>query len=448
MTKIRPPWLKYLTVDELYTQLEHELLQFQAPTGSGCTLTADQRGTRVTWSPVLPQFEAMQSVKTLPLANQNFITHFRNWLHLSNLGSVVRLVYSHVARLAFSLLQRDWRGIDPKNDLAQVETHIRTNCDDARGLSHLINGLTAFGQYLVVRQQRSLLPGGKLAHMQWPETQPHNPFNDCLGDSPQHDSPISGCVPPKNIPKRSGSRYCRLPRMVRAALAVNKLNLVPLADWPSANQFFYQHFRNWLRASGYGDSAQYLYGLAARIAFSLIKKDWRDIDPTQDLTQVRTWISQHYDSVDTQHTYFKGLAKLADYLQRRQHRQHRQHRSLSAPVQAPNPRPYSPTKPNLITVAALPNPIRRSLEGYLAHCQRNWPSVQSAELGIRDRRQEMSRDWWSRITLPLRQMQTMGLPIASPADLTPTVWYAYVDARLANGIAQSTLVDALEIVGK
>ena len=51
----------------------------------------------------------------------------------------------------------------------------------------------------------------------------------------------------------------------------------------------------------------------------------------------------------------------------------------------------------------------------------------------------MSRDWWSRITLPLRQMQTMGLPIASPADLTPTVWYAYVDARLANGIAQSTL---------
>ena len=76
--------------------------------------------------------------------------------------------------------------------------------------------------------------------------------------------------------------------MVRAALAVNKLNLVPLADWPSANQFFYQHFRNWLRASGYGDSAQYLYGLAARIAFSLIKKDWRDIDPTQDLTQVRT----------------------------------------------------------------------------------------------------------------------------------------------------------------
>jgi integrase len=78
----------------------------------------------------------------------------------------------------------------------------------------------------------------------------------------------------------------------------------------------------------------------------------------------------------------------------------------------------------------LPAALLHALERYFAHCQRNWPS---------DRLLETGKAWWANLTLPLRQMRDMGLPIESASDITPVRWYAYVDARLAAGISPVTL---------
>jgi len=88
----------------------------------------------------------------------------------------------------------------------------------------------------------------------------------------------------------------------------------PLEAWSAANQRFYQDFLQWLREGGYGDSTVYLYSRAARLALGWLDKDYRLVDPQADLESVRRAIATHYDSEATCQTYFKGLAKLAEYL--------------------------------------------------------------------------------------------------------------------------------------
>ncbi len=190
----------------------------------------------------------------------------------------------------------------------------------------------------------------------------------------------------------------------------------PLLEWVPVNRGFYANFRDWLTASAYSPSALYLYGLAARLVFSLIDKPYWTIDLTGDLNTVLDYVRVHYDSDGTRQTYFKGIAKLEQYLRLRCHQPHRE--------KAINWAYYAD---------GLPVALVDDLRAYVAHRRRAWlPERQSAA----------SADLVSHVTGPLRGLLAQG-PFTDVTDLTPTRWYAYVDARLAAGLQPVTLNDEL-----
>ncbi len=441
-------WLKITTPDALYARLEAEVAQAGKSTYSGCKLPKGRAIEEMAWCPALPQLPAMKTLKALPTTNQSLLAHFRNWLHLSGWGVAGRLVYGYAGRLVFSLQAddngagKDWREIDVTNAWPQIRKYMQTHCADARAAHHVDAGLTLFGEYVRVRQMRCGLPRGQLAHVSWPATEiPDDSLLAALGPLPEHDSETSGCVPLKQ-PDSNRRAYVKskcLSRPLRDELGAGGLGLMPVKQWPIANQALYQGFRNWLNASGYSASAVYLYGLATRLAFSLlvdedgVGKDWRTLNPDPDFERVHAWLRGHYRSEATCFAYAKGLDKLKQYLLRRQEK-------ALAQVLAPMIQPiaFKPacaayainTPQHRRTRRALPQALQDSLEAYWVHCQRNWPQ---------DRVQEISRNWWSHITLPLRLMREQGAPLEQPSDVTPPVWFAYVDTRRAQGLSQRTL---------
>lgn len=185
-----------------------------------------------------------------------------------------------------------------------------------------------------------------------------------------------------------------------------------VSSWPLANQNCYSQFRTWLFESGYGPSSLNIYGVAARMAFSLLDKPYWQIDPEVDLATVCDYICAHYSSAGRRESYLKGIAKLGDFLRLRFRRP------------KPDPEVHWAT-----FVGALSEPIAASLRAYLAQRCRNWPPAQQAE---------RSRNLLSHLTNPLRWLTAHG-GLAQAADLTPARWHAYVDARLAAGIGTRTV---------
>ncbi|MEJ2557794.1 MAG: hypothetical protein P8186_16510 [Anaerolineae bacterium] len=55
--------------------------------------------------------------------------------------------------------------------------------------------------------------------------------------------------------RRPMTRRIRLPQSHFRRNGPDALGLVPIKAWPRANQGFYDDFRAWLRAGGYGASA-------------------------------------------------------------------------------------------------------------------------------------------------------------------------------------------------
>ena len=187
----------------------------------------------------------------------------------------------------------------------------------------------------------------------------------------------------------------------------NRLGTKPIRDWFPANQGFYAGFRRSLRDGGYGDSALTLYSVAARLALGHLDKAYWLIDPEADLDRVREAILGHYDSEGTRSTYFKGLAKLAEYLRFRHHR---------------------PTPEKEVNWAhfldPLPGSVAEDIRNYVAHRRRTWRP---------EERYRATNTTLSHLTLSLRWMAGRDL-LAAIEDLTPALWFDYVDTRLAAGI--------------
>lgn len=190
----------------------------------------------------------------------------------------------------------------------------------------------------------------------------------------------------------------------------------PIPAWSGENKNFYADFRDWLWAGGYGSSALSIYGVAARLALGLLDKPYWLIDPQSDLDDIRAYINAHYPSDGTRSSYLKGLHKLAEYLCLR------------------NRKKPSPQTLNWAYYCAnFPDWLTEMVRAYLTHCRRAW----SEEM-----QHERARDLLSHLTLPLRWM-AQQTSLTSLADITPQLWFGYVDQRLADQLKPTTLNDTL-----
>ena len=178
-------------------------------------------------------------------------------------------------------------------------------------------------------------------------------------------------------------------------------------EWSEENRGFYGGFRNWLKENGYGDSALGIYGAAVRMAIGYLRKQYWTIDPDADLERVREHLSNSERTLNTQVDYRKGLLKLAEYLRLRCHRP-KQEKEL----------------PWAYTVGSLSPQLQDDIREFLKHCQRNWKI---------EHRWERCRDTLYALGIPLRWLaEHQGLK--DICDLTPQVWFAFLDARLEAGI--------------
>jgi integrase/recombinase XerD len=190
----------------------------------------------------------------------------------------------------------------------------------------------------------------------------------------------------------------------------------PLQEWLAINRGLYADFRKWLYRSGYSPSALNLYGVAARLVFSLIERPYWMIDLEADLDRVREYVETQYASRGTRETYLKGIAKLEQYLRLRCHQP-----------------PREKTINWSYYLDPLPAWLAEAVRAFHAQCRRAWSP---------ERQSEMTRDWLSHLTLPLRHIAAR-ITWRTIGDLTPQIWYDYVDARLAAGITPVTLNDEL-----
>jgi integrase len=186
----------------------------------------------------------------------------------------------------------------------------------------------------------------------------------------------------------------------------------PYAEWPSANQGFYNGFRLWLQGAGYSQSTLGIYRAAFRLALGLLDKPYWEINPQADLDRVREYIAAHYDSLATRECYLRGIAKLETYLCERCHRP-----KLKKPI---NWGTY---------LDPLPDWLAEDVRAYVIHLRRSWPpeGQRRATIGL-----------LSHGTLFLR-WAARNADLHDIADLTPNLWFDYLDARLAEGIKPVTL---------
>lgn len=202
--------------------------------------------------------------------------------------------------------------------------------------------------------------------------------------------------------------------------ANNRLGAKSMCDWFPANQGFYVAFRHWLEAGGYSDSALRLYGAGARLALGSLDKAYWLIDPKADLDAVRQAILDTYPNDPTRSAYFKGLAKLEEYLRFRCHR--------PAPEKQVN-WPYF--------LDPLPQALAEDVRAYVAHRRRTW---------LPGEMYRATCTTLSHLTRSLRWMAGHGSPspgqenrLTGIKDLTPDLWWEYVDHRLEAGIRAITL---------
>ena len=186
----------------------------------------------------------------------------------------------------------------------------------------------------------------------------------------------------------------------------------PIEEQSPANQTFLGDFVRWLRDGGYRESTISAYGTAARVALGCLDKSYQFIDAESDLEQARAAIAASYEREATRRTYFKGLAKLAEYLRFRG--------SRPAPEREVNWDYY---------LGSLPAWLAGQVHEYVTLQQRNWRA---------EDRFRATRTLLSHLTVSLRWMAGRG-PLPNLEAITPALWLDYVDTRLAVGIHPSTL---------
>ena len=183
-------------------------------------------------------------------------------------------------------------------------------------------------------------------------------------------------------------------------------------EWLPANRSFYLAFLRWLKETSYSNSAQNIYGCAARQAIGFLDKPYWAIDPETDLERVQQHFTTRPITPSTQECYHKGLLKFGDYLRLRCQK---------------------PAKEKSIHwdyfLNGLPTWLAEDVQSFIAYRRRRWRPVDNLENAL---------SLVSPITRVLRWAST-HYPITRLTDLAPEVWYAYLDARLAANIGSKTL---------
>lgn len=185
----------------------------------------------------------------------------------------------------------------------------------------------------------------------------------------------------------------------------------PIDEWFPPNRGFYAKFRQWLKAASYSDSAIHQYGTAVRIALGWLDKPYWEIDQA-DLDRVRQYITGRYESEATRTSYFKGIAKLDEYLRHRCHRP-----ALQKPI---NWGHY---------VGPLPDWLSADVRDYITHRRHNW---------LPEQRHRSTITTLSHLTRFLRWLAS-NATLTSIGDLTPALWFDYLDERLAAGRSRVTV---------
>ncbi|HUH98471.1 MAG TPA: tyrosine-type recombinase/integrase [Anaerolineales bacterium] len=183
-------------------------------------------------------------------------------------------------------------------------------------------------------------------------------------------------------------------------------------EWSEANRAFFDRFRTWLIERSYSNSVLKMYGAATRTAIEFLRKEYWQIDPDCDLPRVVAHLEERPLSPQTRACYRKGLHKLDEYL----------HIVL-----------HIPKKPKELRwengIASLPEWLQGDVREFLRFCQRAWPEEKRFERGA-DLLYTISRplSWWA------KEFQLQDV-----LEITPQLWYAWLDKRLADGLSASTL---------
>jgi site-specific recombinase XerD len=186
-----------------------------------------------------------------------------------------------------------------------------------------------------------------------------------------------------------------------------------MGEWSSANCNFYASFRDWLKASGYSDSALNIYGSAARTAIGFLQKPYWTIDPDTDIARAKEYIAQRGDLRPSSRAgYSKGVNKLADYIRLRFHRPKKE---LQIRWQD--------------NIGSLSSALQEDIQEFLRFCQHAWKAEQ---------RHDRTCEKLYSLARPLRWM-AQHRSLKDVTDLTPQVWYAYLDERIRTGIHPRTM---------
>ena len=186
----------------------------------------------------------------------------------------------------------------------------------------------------------------------------------------------------------------------------------PIEAWSSSNREFFAAFRRWLRDGGYSAAAIKLYAIAVRLALGLLDKPHWTIHPQVDLDRVWRHVVERVPNPATQGNYRKGLEKLAEYLFYRSGR-----KPPARPINWPR------------YVGPLPDWLANDVRTYIARCRRSW---------VPERQHRATIEMLCHLTLSLRWMAA-HTRLNDIDDVTPPLWFEYVDSRLAKGIKPTTL---------
>jgi len=183
-------------------------------------------------------------------------------------------------------------------------------------------------------------------------------------------------------------------------------------EWSVANRNFYEHFRRWLKGNSYSRSALSIYGSATRTAIGYLRKEYWQIDPEADIARVIAHLNERPLSPNTRADYRKGLLKFADFVRLKLGHPHRPRELRWAEH-----------------IGSLSASLQQDIRDFIQFLQHTWKEEQ---------RFERSGDKLWSLSRPLRWMHER-FRLNEISDLTPQLWYAWLDHRLANGISPNTL---------
>ena len=190
-------------------------------------------------------------------------------------------------------------------------------------------------------------------------------------------------------------------------------------DWSKANQGFFISFRQWLKDNGYGTSALNIYSVVARQVIGFLDKPYWTIDPDADIERAWEHLKNRPISPNTLSDYHKGMLKLEEYTRLRRNKPPR--------AREPNWGYY---------LNQIPLTLHADIRAFLQSCKPKWkPDLQI----------ERFRDALGHLTTSLRWIAG-HFSLEDMSDLTPQVWFAYLDYRLSAGITPTTTNGELSIL--